>query len=174
MHRLWRKKEKMAAHPIAEASITLSRSPSVSVSVRGQSAGQSSGQSGERDREWRGGGDGGEALPHLILLRLPQCFATAASWLTVLLRDTHIWTSALLRTLLRTLTVSPSHPSGTCGLSRGGAELHRPPCFDAGSISAGRASLQQLQESNTSSRGKNWNLGFLLTLAERGQAARGS
>lgn len=97
MHRLWRKKEKMAAHPIAEASITLSRSPSVSVSVRGQSAGQSSGQSGERDGE-RGGG-GGEALPHLILLRLPQCFATAASWLTVLLGDTHIWTSALLRTL---------------------------------------------------------------------------
>lgn len=78
----------MAAHPIAEASITLYRSLPPSLSDRGQSAGQSSGQSGERARAKENEEEEkGDSLP--LLLLLPQCFATAASRLTGLLRDSH-------------------------------------------------------------------------------------
>lgn len=85
MNRLWIKKEKMAAHPIAEASITLYLSLPLSLSDRGQSAGQSGGQSGERQRAKEN--EEGEVVP--LLLLLPECFATAASRLTGLLRDSH-------------------------------------------------------------------------------------
>lgn len=89
MNRLWIKKEKMAAHPIAEASITLPLS--LCLPDREQSAGRAGSQSQSRD--WERGGSRrrrkGAYLP-LHLLLLPQCFAAAAaSRLTGLLRDSH-------------------------------------------------------------------------------------
>lgn len=87
MNRLWIKKEKMAAHPIAEASITLYLSLPLSLSDRGQSAGQSGGQSGERDKAKENEEEEGKVAP--LLLLLPECFATAASRLTGLWRDLH-------------------------------------------------------------------------------------
>lgn len=86
-NRLWMKKEKMAAHPIAEASITLYLSLPLSLADRGQSAGQSSGQSGARQSAKENEEEEGEVVP--LLLLLPECFATAASRLTGLTRDSH-------------------------------------------------------------------------------------
>lgn len=63
MNRLWIKKEKMAAHPIAEASITLYLSLPLSLPDRGQSAGQSGGQSGERDRAKENEEEEGKVAP---------------------------------------------------------------------------------------------------------------
>lgn len=89
MNRLWIKKEKMAAHPIAEASITLYLSLPLSLSDRGQSAGQSSSQSGERDRAKENEEEEEEGKVAPLLLLLPECFATAASRLTGLWRELH-------------------------------------------------------------------------------------
>lgn len=131
MNRLWIKKEKMAAHPIAEASITLYLSPSVSVSDRGQSAGQSSSQSGERGRERRRTRRRGGGSPPLAPRMLCNCCKQTD-------RVTEGLTHIRSRIVLRTLAVIP-HSIGTRSLR----ELHRSRLNPTPTVStaAGRASL---------------------------------
>lgn len=88
MKRLWIKKEKMAAHPIAEASITLYLSLPLSLTEGSQLGRAAANQERETaSEENEEGEEAGEAVP--LLLLLPECFATAASRLTGLLRDSH-------------------------------------------------------------------------------------
>lgn len=97
-NRLWMKKEKMAAHPIAEASITLYLSLPLSLADGGQSAGQSSGQSGERQSAKENEEEGGESCPPPPLA--PRMLCNCCKQTDRVTEGlTHIWTSVLLRTL---------------------------------------------------------------------------
>lgn len=83
-NKLWIKKEKMAAHPIAEASITLYLSLPVSPCLTEDSQLGRAAANQESETESKGGEEEeGEVLPLLILLWFPECFATAASRLAV-------------------------------------------------------------------------------------------
>lgn len=97
MNRLCIKKEKMAAHPIAEASITLPLSLSLSLCLtEGSQLGE---RAANQDAETESEGDkgGGRGVYLSLLLLLPECFAAAAaSRLTGLLRDSHTHTYGLL------------------------------------------------------------------------------
>lgn len=91
-NKLWIKKEKMAAHPIAEASITLYLSLPLSPCLTEDSQLGRAAANQESETESKGGEEEeeGEVLPLLILLWFPECFATAASRLVVFATHTHL------------------------------------------------------------------------------------
>lgn len=131
----------MAAHPIAEASITLYRSLPPSLSDRGQSAGQSSGQSGERARAKENEEEEkGDSLPPPPLAPTMLCNCCKQTD-RVTEGLTHVWTSVLLRTLAVILhclvtnqDLQPHPRTRGCDLRPSSSSPHV-------SISAGRASF---------------------------------
>lgn len=95
-NRLWMKKEKMAAHPIAEASITLYLSLSLCLWLtEGSQLGRAAANQ-ERDRAPRRIGGGSCPPPPLAPRMLCNCCKQTDRVTEGL---THIWTSVLLRTL---------------------------------------------------------------------------